>query len=155
MIQDPASLDRLRDIAQLEPVSWWPLAPGWWVLLSAMTVAAFVLGVYSFRRWKANAYRRSALAALQSATTVAEIDQLLKRTALAAFPRARVAPLYGKAWCDWLGQTAGMDLAPEVVRTLALDLYRDCPSTGISETTRAAAFWIKHHRVCRVGDKRC
>ncbi|MGB0719658.1 MAG: DUF4381 domain-containing protein, partial [Bdellovibrionales bacterium] len=40
-------LSRLRDIRGLEDVSWWPLAPGWWILLGL--VLAIVLGLVLFR----------------------------------------------------------------------------------------------------------
>ena len=40
-------LSQLRDIRGLEDVSWWPLAPGWWILLGlclAVFWASFFLG---------------------------------------------------------------------------------------------------------------
>jgi len=60
---DPASLDNLHDIIVPDPVSVWPLAPGWyglgWVLLIALA-----FWVWSrMRQRRLNRYRREALAA--------------------------------------------------------------------------------------------
>ncbi len=38
MNADPTSLANLRDLAEPSPVPWWPLAPGWWVLLGVLAV---------------------------------------------------------------------------------------------------------------------
>mgnify|MGYP001824665194 FL=1 len=75
-MQDPASLDRLRDIAEPSPVSWWPLAPGWWCLLAVLAITVILLVLRFYRQWKADAYRRAALRELESLTTAAEIHRL-------------------------------------------------------------------------------
>lgn len=53
----------LRDIHLPAPVSWWPLAPGWWLLLVALLLA--VLGLVLWRRGApTRRLRRAALAEL-------------------------------------------------------------------------------------------
>ncbi|MGE0858472.1 MAG: DUF4381 family protein [Gammaproteobacteria bacterium] len=53
----------LRDIHLPAPVSWWPLAPGWWLLLIAVLLAA--LGLVLWRRGApTRRLRRAALAEL-------------------------------------------------------------------------------------------
>ena len=89
MNKDAASLDNLRDIVESPPVSWWPLAPGWWVLLIALAIVTIIAVNRIWNQWKANAYRRSALKGLEMANSLAAIDGILKRTALAAYPRTR------------------------------------------------------------------
>ena len=67
MNPDPGSLDNLRDIVELPAVSWWPLAPGWWIVIALVAVIAAVNGMRAWKQWKANAYRRAALEELRSA----------------------------------------------------------------------------------------
>jgi hypothetical protein len=155
MIQDPASLDRLRDIAEPDPVSWWPLAPGWWLMLAVITIAVVFFAVRFCRKWQANAYRRAALRELESSTTAAEIHRLLKRTALAAFPRGQVASLSGQAWCDWLGQTAAMEVPPAAAQTMTVGVYQDAQPNELGEALRVAAYWIKHHQASQTSDPPC
>ena len=155
MLTDPASLDRLRDIFEPEPVSWWPLAPGWWVLLIASAFVVIGLVFRAWRRWTANAYRRAALRELQSATSAAEVKQILKRTALVAFPRTEVAGLSGSRWCEWLGRTGGSDVSPAVTLAFTEDVFRETPSSELAETFNLAAHWIEHHQPGPSGRQAC
>ena len=43
-------LDQLRDIHLPEPISWWPLAPGWWLLI----IIALALMVWATRFFTAD-----------------------------------------------------------------------------------------------------
>ena len=98
MNTNATSLDRLHDIIVPGPVPWWPPAPGWfWVMAFASIVAVVVL-FKGFIRWQHNLYRREALAELgrletvlsvssQRAVGLLALSELLKRTALTAFPR--------------------------------------------------------------------
>jgi len=111
----------LRDLHLPPPVGFWPLAPGWWILL-AVIVAALAYGLYKlYRRWRWNAVRRLALAELQrirndyqngvDALTVGKaLSELMRRSMLAYAPRREVAGLTGDAWLQWLDQ--GLDDAP-------------------------------------------
>ncbi|MEP4685936.1 MAG: DUF4381 domain-containing protein, partial [Rhodopirellula bahusiensis] len=101
---DPASLDRLNDIVVPAPVSWWPLAPGWHVLIAVLLAAGIWLAWKSWRTWTANAYRREAIHELESANTVGAISELLRRTALVSTSRSELATMTGDRWPDWLSQ---------------------------------------------------
>jgi ABC-type nickel/cobalt efflux system permease component RcnA len=115
---DMPSLDRLHDIVLPGPVPWWPPAPGWYVVAALVVV----LGVWAmwrwWRQWRANAYRRAALAELEQlvaqshdpsrrVVALQALPELLKRTALAAFPRDEIASLSGPAWLGFLDHTGG------------------------------------------------
>jgi hypothetical protein len=113
---DPTSLDNLYDIVMPLPVPWWPLAPGWYVV-GGVVLALVIWAVWKgWKRWQAAAYRRAALAELQrlQARTaddaqrefaLQELPELVKRTALAAFPRQQVASLSGASWLEFLDHT--------------------------------------------------
>ena len=57
-----------------------------------------------------NAYRRAGLTLLQSATTAYEINVVLKRVALAVFPREQVAALHGEDWIQFMRSTCPGEL---------------------------------------------
>lgn len=139
---DNYSLDKLRDIVVPEPPPLWPPAAEVWLLLS-VAIAAVAIVVYQRRRQqRANVYRRAGLALLRDASTVHEISVILKRVALAAFPREQVASLYGEDWAAFLNQTCKRrDFSPLV--RIASDTPTD------KKTRRLAVTWIRHHRVPR------
>ena len=106
-------LAQLDDISGLDKVSWWPLAPGWWVVLAllALVIVAGLI-IYLRRRarersWKGEAERE--LAALEKKLTeksaqevAAALSITLRRIAMQRFSRADCAGLEGKLWLQWL-----------------------------------------------------
>ena len=110
---DPASLQNLNDIVLPAVVSWWPLATGWYFLLSLFGIVIMWLAYRSRQRWIAAQYRRTALHELQLLEvgiqseanrdrSLRQIPILLKRTALSAYPRNEVASLSGAPWFEFL-----------------------------------------------------
>ena len=139
MPQDAASLQNLRDIVVPEPPPLWPPAPGVWVL---MVIALAVLIALTLTWWRArarNAYRRAGLALLENARTAREINIILKRVALAVWPRPEIAPLYGDEWAAFLDGSCSR------TRFTTLGTVEDHfePSP---ELHRLASTWIRHHR---------
>jgi hypothetical protein len=147
MNQDPASLDNLSDIAVPPPVSWWPLAPGWWVVIGIAVLVTAVAAWKAWLRWQANAYRRAAFDELGKAKTVSAISEILKRTALAAFPRTDVASLSGPAWCQWLSDTMGRQVPTNVAEALTRGVFDRKTQVQTEELRGFVAEWITHHRV--------
>ena len=136
------SLDNLRDIVVPEPPPLWPPAAEIWWLLAIFGLTLAIL-LFQWRRARSrNAYRRAGFALLDDAGTVHEISVILKRVALAAFPRDQVASLYGEDWGGFLQQTCP--------RCDFLPLVRAKPDTpASSEVRRLAGTWIRHHQVPR------
>src|SRR5262245_20715571 len=109
-------LDGLIDIPLPPEVSLWPQT---WTLRVAIIVllAAAIAGIWRFvRYWRAVRHRREALAELDGISRrldasgtrggqPAELSMLVRRTALAAFPREAVAPLTGPAWLTFLDRS--------------------------------------------------
>jgi hypothetical protein len=147
MNTDPASLDNLREIILPPPVPWWPLAPGWWMLFAAIALAALAFAFRFFWRWRANAYRRAALRELAIAGDVPAIAEILKRTALVAYPRNDVAALSGAAWLAWLAETGGQPVSATVAERLTLGVFANHDDSDIGEVPAFAADWIRNHTV--------
>ena len=159
MSGDPASLERVHDIVTLAPVSWWPLAPGAWAVISILVLAAAVAAILYYLRWRKDAYRRAALLILERSTTSpAALSELLKRTALATFAREDVAPLCGDEWVAFLNRQTPSPLFDESLsRSLIKVTYQPLSSSSAARTAvndgseeealeRAAQRWILHHR---------
>jgi hypothetical protein len=147
MNEDAASLDRLHDIITPPPIPWWPPAPGWYVLTAILLVLVLGLVLRFWRRWRANAYRREALRALDSAADVAAIAALLRRTALAENPRAEIAPLTGNAWFDWLAARSPEPVPPAIREQLVNGSYATSTASDLTTLRAWAARWIVAHHV--------
>ncbi len=105
----------LRDIRGLDPIGWWPPAPGWWLiagfmlLLIAASVWLWRLGPYPLRTWRWDAWRklrrlRLNMDSMAPKEVVSEFSELLRRIAIARFGRRTCAGLVGEAWLEWLTQ---------------------------------------------------
>lgn len=138
------ALQQLRDIHLPPPISGWPLAPGWYVLF--VSVLLFIFGVivlFYKHRIKTRA-KRHALRLLTHTTTHAAISTLLKRVALAYYPRARVANLHGEAWIMFLNETARGVNFHEVQTALIHTPYQLNPKAqDLDQLIRMARHWIK------------
>lgn len=127
----------LRDIHLPPPVSWWPPAPGWW-LLAALLLVLLVLAVRAWRRWRRRpAPRRAALAELarlraeeglraDPQALVGSLSALLRRTAMSYLGRDAAASLQGEAWAQTLTDLGGgrIDFGSGDGATLAAGAYR-------------------------------
>ncbi len=134
-------------------IAWLPQTPGWSVVgVWLLVIFLIVLGKVLVHR-KRNAYRRAALQALQqiaqaqndSRACATAIAGLLKRTALAVYPREQVAPLFGDAWAQFLCETtSGATQIKKAAAQLASAAYDE--SVDGYALIEPAVYWIKHHR---------
>jgi hypothetical protein len=107
-------LAELRGIHLPQPVGFWPPAPGWWGLAAVLLASAVATTIASRRRRRSvvryalreleGLARTSPDADLQTLAT--RLSALVRRVALIRFGRRRVASLHGRAWQDFLAQTA-------------------------------------------------
>ena len=135
------SRQAMHDLVVPPDISFLPATPAWFVLLALLAMLG-AWGIWrGVRHWRRNAYRREALAALAGAGP-AEIAAILKRAALAAWPRAEVAALSGAAWASFLRRTAPRAQLDEATSLGLADLAYGTPLPGARE---AAARWIRRH----------
>ena len=144
-----------------DPVSYAPATTAAYVLIAAVAAALLWFAWARYRRWRADRYRREALAVLaaieerarRAETRVGalrEVPLLLKETALAAFPRTEVAELTGPPWLAFLDETGGGDaFSRGSGRLLVSGAYRtsgDYPADSVREVLALATGWVNDHR---------
>ena len=162
---DPTQIP-LRDLHLPDAVGWWPLAPGWWVLIG---LAALGLGILIRRYLRSrthNAARRHALGQLDRLTVAYEqhqnavvfgigLSELLRRTMLAYARRGEVAGLTGAAWLAWLDRDLDEPLFQEGAGKSLLELpYRDQSSEVSDIDVNALAGVVRSRLRTRVGGRR-
>jgi hypothetical protein len=159
---DPTSLDNLFDIVLPPPVPWWPPAPGWFVVAGVLLLLVLWIARRAWKRWRAAAYRRAALAEWQQLKARAAdpeqrqaalryLPELLKRTALAAFPREEVASLSGMDWLRFLDCTGHTNAFMHGRGRLLPDLAYDPQAAAHLDTATVEELfgivrrWIRGH----------
>ena len=136
-------------------INWWPQTAGWWWLGAALAGFALHRSWRILRHWYRNRYRREAAARLQqlAATTagdtlVADINRLLKLTALVAYSREHVARLSGEEWVNFLNrQCTAPTFSTEQGELLALAAYTGHTieaNTG-QQLLAASLAWVREH----------
>jgi hypothetical protein len=160
-----AALQQLADIAVPTRVSFVPRTWGWIALLVILIALAAALAWVWHRRREAGRYRREALAELDlidaaiagddsgGKHAVLALPPLVKRVALAAWPRPEVAGLTGAAWIAFLQGHSGDSQFPGDLAAMFEDAeYREGDGEAI-DIDRARSFatgvrhWIETHRV--------
>jgi hypothetical protein len=146
-------LDQLQDIVEPPPVSMAPSTWGW-TALAGLLLALVALAAWAWlRHRRRTAYRRAALAELSAlapalsggeAPALAALAELIRRTALVAFPRERIATLTGNGWIAFLDRTGG-SFAPFGAALAAGPYAADPPAFDGPGLLRAARHWIARH----------
>lgn len=173
--EDP--LSQLRDIHLPEPVTFWPPAPGWWVLLVLILIGLVFLYRHAIaamiqRRKLANTLREldeayenyEELAAFDHKQNQAGLDYLanvnilLNRVALVFYPDTPAGQLTGSAWLSFLDQHGNTtDFSTGAGTLLADGIYRRNFDTNNSDAKALHALakkWIEHTYLLHQGGKK-
>jgi len=153
MNADPGSLENLHDLVMPVPVPWWPPAPGWFIVSAVLVMVLGWWLIRAIQQWQSNSYRREALVLLGKIDgSGAELPILIKRVALSAYPRERVASLTGEEWLAFLDQTGHTDeFTTGAGRWLARVAYEPQLTASLSTTElnglrTAVRDWILRHQ---------
>ena len=151
---DPlAQLNPLREPAA---IGWWPLAPGWWLLIILMFIAAAFLTWRLLAHYRRNAYRRQAIAELQAirkrwkndgddSICLTQTNALLKAAALHAFPRRDIASVSGDQWRDFLHNSSRTDGQFEI-DALQAQYHPSAGAADVGAHLDASDRWLRSHR---------
>ena len=141
--------EQLRDIQTPEPVSWWPMAPGWWILIVLAVILSFVLFRYIRNRRQEREYRNYLIEELEAtynewlknqntSNYCQQANQLLKRTMMKLQADSRnnnnggqseipelgsISALSGSAWIESL-ESVHKPMSESVHKALGLYLYQ-------------------------------
>lgn len=151
-MNDP--LADLKDIHLPEPISWWPPAPGWWLLLALLAALILALAAFLHYRRKYQAWRKAALrelarlenTGLPAPELTEAVAALVRRSAMTAErvyrKPARAAHLQGAEWQAYLQA----HMPAEAARWLAIDRYQACPDIQPEALLQATRYWIKRFK---------
>ena len=151
------ALAQLRDIHLPPSISWWPMAPGWYLVLLIALVLILYLACYLHKKNRHAKPKKQALALLEiykqdyerdknTQVTSARISELLRRVALVYFPRSQVASIYGEDWIGFLKNTSeGIEF--QQLKVLLLELpFKPSEEVNLQPLIKAAESWIKQRR---------
>ncbi|MEM9912940.1 MAG: DUF4381 domain-containing protein [Pseudomonadota bacterium] len=128
------------------PISLMPQTLGWPISLLVLAGVVVIVIRHVLKVRHAEAYRHAALAALDMAGTApAEVALVLRQTALAAYPRADVAGLYGQDWLDFLASTGGQSGFKDREGQALVRLPYSDEKTLPAPTVELVRAWIREH----------
>lgn len=148
----------LRDIHLPDPVSWWPPAIGWWLLVVAIVLAA--IGIWLGIRHLATRQRRNRLyhlaereinrieteyrAAHDSHLALQKLSILMRRIGMTVYDRKRIASLCGDEWTDWLtNSSVPAEARAGSIRLLADGPYNKDVSADLSPLISHCRVWLR------------
>ena len=104
----PQLMELMEPIVPPEPVAWYPQTVGWQIAGLWLITVCLIATIAFIRRHRNNRYRREALADLKQMSPAQpdlgdQIGALVKKTAIAAYTRDRVASLTGDDWAGISG----------------------------------------------------
>lgn len=105
----------LRDIHLPDPVSWWPIASGWWLLIiTAFIIAAIIFlsrKIYRSKQLKRDIHAELDVIKQQFQKTenrsqlAKSLSTLLRRASISFYPAKNIAGLTGESWLAYLDRT--------------------------------------------------
>ena len=143
----------LDDVQAPEPISYFPVTPIWtWIFWIMVLIAVFFL-FKTWKRWKRERYRKLAChelegtAGVKGPAYIMKVSQILKWTALAAYPRKRVASLEGVDWLHFLDSTSGgTEFMEGAGQALASSQYQRNADVEEDALDALAKKWIRTHQ---------
>jgi hypothetical protein len=148
-------LAQMKDVHLPEPISWWPLAVGWW-LVAALIIGSIAAIIYVlWRRYRQNRYRKLAISELlinyqqwlserDDQAYLSLANDLLKRV-VRIFNPSLVAQ-FSDAWVDKLDDYNRTEFSTEARYALAHQCYQAHVEADIDSLHRELCHWLKHHK---------
>lgn len=148
----------LRDIHLPPEISWWPLAWGWWLVISLVVLGLLALVWWWLQRPTSTARmnlsaQTSALQELERIESqyrhdplglVRELSVLLRRIAISLYGRRSVAGLTGVSWLQFLDKQGGSPVFSQRFQQALTELpYRAQGSADVSALVQEVRQWLR------------
>jgi hypothetical protein len=147
-------LQDLKDIHIPASIESWPPAYGWWLMALLVALGIYLLAIWLVKVQKVRLTKRQALKALQQIDSsdldcISQLNQLLKRVAIAYFPNKNVQEMHGMQWTDFLVKTLPSKKSKDfsgVFESMQKTLYQahTSKSTEFPSYSKSVETWIKH-----------
>lgn len=143
----------LRDIHMPTEVNWWPIAPGWWLLI-LVSLFFFLLAYKKYRQrrqirrsWQIVSQSLELFAGLQKYSDdiafIKGISALLRRTAISLYGKEETAGLSGQAWLQFLDdKSRSIDFTQGAGKVLIDQPYRKHAVFDREELIRVTKKWL-------------
>ena len=154
-LQNPA-LQSLRDIHLPAPISIWPLAPGWYVLMIILIVGLIWLSIKFYQNYQRSVIKKLALTQLKDLhlayqqqiqtpqQIAAAISILLRRVALAYFRREEIAGLHGRQWLNFLNASGNTnEFTATIGNALITAPYQKQFSGSLESLFQLSQQWVR------------
>lgn len=150
-----ASLDNMHDIINPDAVGFFPLAPGWIIVLFLLLALLFHFTIQAYKYYKKSLYRREALKELgayrqYSKENAGSLLSLAKRVAIAAYGREKVANFYDDTWWDFIEKHSKAHVSRQEREDIAKLLYDESyvmEHVLQDNIINFVTLWIKTHKV--------
>ena len=150
-MQPEIDLSGLRDLHLMAQPPIWPLATGWWILL-LICIAVIAIACIAYHIW----HQLPAVYAVRKLKKITEketddlcylkkISQLLRRVAIAADGRPKIARLSDFNWQKYLQQRISHTLTKEEAHLIAFAPYESSLDVSVKRSllVEHASIWIK------------
>ena len=146
-------ISMLDDVNAGQSISYVPSTPVWpWIFLGISLMAAF-FGFRLLKHLRKERYRKLAcleiesLADLKGPAFVIQVSQIMKKTALTAYPRKQIAQLHGQKWLRFLELSCkGTQFTQGIGQALAASSYMPVADVDEKELGVLAKKWVKTHK---------
>ncbi len=148
-------LSGLKDIhLPVHELGIFPIAFGWWILLSLPVIVFLMVKVYSYlKKQSARFYARLELDSIMKSSIslqdkAIKISVLLKRVAIKKYGSQNIADLYGKNWAEFISEKACLsdgedNKIAEFIASASYLNHHNLPSVNADKLSKISSEFIR------------
>lgn len=117
-------LEQLRDVHNPDAISWWPLAPGWWIIIALVILIGTLLIIRVYLKKRHHRFARSAVNELKQLQLeseprwLAKSQNIMRRASLCYISSPEVSRMNQAQWIAFLQSTGQGSLSKETLQKL-------------------------------------